>query len=675
MPLMQDSQPQLLAVVLRQFHVALKTYGLYSAQHAVAQSILPGLGATIQGYLQTRGPLTIQVGRDRLGIGAETLQDGGAASLAYYLYLRNVASMTIFPGVSEQELGTLLAGLSHDRQTLDALGGIERVLVRADLPHIVVTGVALSQGEQSGTEIDALTGLLNGDRLSGEQRDLVVEILRGGPEATARLLTALYELAVQSERDPLPSLFQALEVLDRTILDEPLEDQEPLFATLARAHLLLDEPLRSDITRELIGHAAEGGVARTVVAQLSGDEIAQLVLGLPDHSAVGTQISTFLEQLNVLPAELSEIVASLQPALAARGVAVEPPAPPQAPAGDSIEDGWAEIPPEMLELLPGEERSLHEDVSRLAEPFVVVDTVMTLINLIHLEDEPEQLVETASVLAGYTPALADSGRLDLVASTLRVLREAAGRAGQHRAGVEAAIVRVLDEGVLDLLVAAGLAEGDSNAATARQALREVAPDAVPKVIRLLDREPRATRRRQLCRLLADVARDDPDLVGMHIPSPTWHLTRNLVFVMGEVGSADGIRHILRVSRSSDFRVRREVLDALRKVDDATSRTALLGFFDDPEPRIQHHLIETIGAGEDPRAGDRLLRIVKDGDVSPGGVVLKTAAMRALARMRYADALPVIERLARARWAFGRNRRALREAARQIAIGWRTPSAR
>ncbi|MGH2349903.1 MAG: HEAT repeat domain-containing protein, partial [bacterium] len=300
-----------------------------------------------------------------------------------------------------------------------------------------------------------------------------------------------------------------------------------------------------------------------------------------------------------------------------------------------------------------------------------VDTVMTLANLLHLEDEPEQLVETANILAGYMPALADTGRLDLVASTLRTLREAAARAGQHRAGVEAAIARVLDEGVLDLLVAAGLREDEATAELARQALREIAPDAAPKIIRLLDREPQATRRRQLCRLLADAARNEPDLVGMHIPSATWHLTRNLVFVMGELGSPDGVRHILRVSRSTDPRVRREVIDALRKVGDPASGHALLGFFDDPEPRIQHHLIETIDAGEDPRAGERLLRIVRDRDVSPGGVVLKTAAMRALERMRYTDALPVIERLGRARWAFGRNRQALREAARQAAASWRT----
>ncbi|MGH2349789.1 MAG: hypothetical protein ACRDFT_10055, partial [bacterium] len=375
MPLMLDSQRQALAVVLRQLHVALKTFGLYSAQHAVAQSILPGLGATIGGYLQTVGPLTIQIWRDRLGIGGETLQDGGAMSLAYYLYLRNVASIAILPGVSEQELGSLLSGLSHDRQTLDALGGIERVLARADLPHIVVTGVALSQGEQRGTELDMLMGLLNGDRLSGDQRDVVLEILRGGPEATARLLTAAYELASQSERDlPLPALVRTLEALDRMILDEPLEDQEPLFATLARAHLTLDEPLRSDITRELIGHAAEGGVARTVVAELSGDEIAQLVLALPEHEAIGAQIGSFLQQLNVMPGDLSEIVASLQPALAGHGVALEPPPPPEARAGDVIEGGWADIPPELLDLLPGEERALHDDVSRLAEPFVVVDT-------------------------------------------------------------------------------------------------------------------------------------------------------------------------------------------------------------------------------------------------------------------------------------------------------------
>lgn len=433
---MQDAQRSLLTVVLRQFHAALKTFGLYSAKHAAVQSLRPGFGTTLQGYLQMVGPLSIQVGWDRLRIGGETLQDGGAASLAHYLSVRNVAFITILPGVSDQELEVMLSGLSHDREMLEALGGIEHVLSRADLAHVSVTGGTLRRGDQGSTELDAQTGLLNGDRLSADQRDLVLDILRSGPDATARLLTTLYELAKHTDEDrALPSLVQALEALDRTILDEPLEDQEPLVATLARAHPLLDEPLRSDLTRELIGHATKGGAARTIITELTGEEIPQ--------------INDVLRQLNVFPGELSNIVASLQPVSEARSFTAEAPPPLHAPVGESISDEWAEIPPEMVELLPGEERALSDDIERLTEPFITVDTVMTLTNVLYLEDDTEQLLETANIVAGYLPALAAAGRVELVASTLDVLREVANRTGEHRASVEAAIARVRDALKLD----------------------------------------------------------------------------------------------------------------------------------------------------------------------------------------------------------------------------------
>lgn len=432
---MQETPPPLRAVILRQLYAALKTFGLYAATRASTQTLRPGLGATLQEYLRSAGSLTIHVGWERLTIGDEALQEGGAAALARYLSVRNVASITIRPGVSDQELEILLRGLAHDREMLEALGGIEHVLSREALSHVSVTGG--TPGDQSRTELETQTSLLHGDRLSAEQRDLVLEILRRGPTEAARLLTTLYELARHSGEDrALPLLVQALDALDRTILDQPPEDQEPLLATLARAHPLLAEPLRSNLTRELIRRAASGGAARTILAELSGEELPQ--------------VTDVLRELNVVPEDLAQIIASLQPVSGARGFLAEPAPSAPAPGGESIGDEWAEIPAELVALLPGEDRALADELERLTEPYIIVDTVMTLTNVLHLEDDPEQLVETATVIAGHLPALAVAGRAELVASTLDVLREVAGRAGEHRASIEAIIGRARKEAGLDL---------------------------------------------------------------------------------------------------------------------------------------------------------------------------------------------------------------------------------
>ena len=193
-------------------------------------------------------------------------------------------------------------------------------------------------------------------------------------------------------------------------------------------------------------------------------------------------------------------------------------------------------------------------------------------------------------------------------------------------------------------------------------LRAVPEAAISRLVDLLEHEPGALRRR-ICDLLADAAAGNPDLLAPYLRTASWYLARNLAYVLGEVRSPATIPHLLALARHEEYRVRREVIDALRKLGGGRARAALAVFFEDPDARIRRHCIDGMGTVYDPHAAGRLIAIVQSCDFTPEGTSLKEAAIAALARMRADEVKPVLEQVARRRWVFGRGRKLLQDAAR------------
>lgn len=195
-------------------------------------------------------------------------------------------------------------------------------------------------------------------------------------------------------------------------------------------------------------------------------------------------------------------------------------------------------------------------------------------------------------------------------------------------------------------------------------LRNTRDAAVPVLVHLLEDEARAARRRRICEVLGDVVEGRPELLAPYVRFDTWHLARNLAFVLGELRDPAGISCLADLGRHGEYRVRREVLDALRKIGAEAARTAQTVFFSDPDPRIRRHLIAGLDS-HDSYASEWLLRIVRSRDYSREGTSVKEAAIAALGRIRADEALPVLKRVANSRWVLGRRRKMLKDAARGV----------
>src|SRR5207245_10736250 len=124
----------------------------------------------------------------------------------------------------------------------------------------------------------------------------------------------------------------------------------------------------------------------------------------------------------------------------------------------------------------------------------------------------------------------------------------------------------------------------------QQALMAVRELAVPHLVRLLEREPEAAQRGQLCTLMANIYAGRADLLGASLPTAAWHLARNLVFVLGELHDPAGVKYLTPLASHAEYRVRREALEALRKLPGDQARTALIGSLRDPDPRIQYRVL-------------------------------------------------------------------------------------
>lgn len=674
---MDDAQRHLLEKTLRRLHAGLKAFQLYPPSHPSAQMTVQDVTAGLRGYLQRHGAAAFQVAKDRLVIDGVTLSEGSMNALAFHLYVRNLTSVAILPGISEAEVAALLSILSQDRQTIESTGGVERLASSQDLPHVVFKAVVLKESVDALSEAGIIEALTRTRRLSPEQREVVFSAFRSGPAAATALLASVQRASAgtpaDSDQVDVESLLIALETLDRAILDEPVEDQDVLLQSLAQGALQLDDHVRAALAPELLSQAVEGGSGRAVLNELTGREIALFMLGPVGLGDVAQRLNRFLVDLRLPEGKAADVTAFLQAALAAGSAkpgsfAAIPQGPRREPGGDE-RDLWASVDPALITFGPADEAALEAVRNEVSETAVARDAIRGLINLLALQEKPEEIAETAKALIARLEFLVQHREMEMLTIVLQLLQDARAGADARRAAIDAELTRVLTAGLLDRLVHDALQAGSDASDDALHALVAIREQAMPYQVRLLEREAEAAQRVRLCKLMAGVCAGRVDLIGAYLPGASWHLARNLAFVLGETRDPAAADHLARLAAHAESRVRREAIDALRKIPSDRSRTALIGFLHDPDPQIQYSLLEGGDAAYDARIAAWMQDVIRAPRWTQDAIAMKVAAMKALARMQAGEALPLLRRIARARWVVGQGRRTVREAARQTLESW------
>jgi hypothetical protein len=667
--------------LLKRLAVAVKTFGLYPARHPVAERALQDLLTVLRPYLETYGAFVTRVSRQGFVVDGVPFEGEAHAGLAFHLYTRKVALLSILPAATERELASLLAIAGMDRVSLEAAGGPEHLLWQSGVGNAQIIELTLEQEQEvEALGLNAFLALIGRSRLAPRERQAVVDILSAADQ-TARLLDNIYLMAPQvfegiGEQERIEHAFQAVRSLDRIILDEPLETQSPLYAHLAEALLLVEAPLRSALPHLLLSRAADDTSAKYLLTRLSAEQVAELIVRGVRGPAAAEELLRLLTVL-ALPAQKAEaVVALLEARLQPAG---EGPTWLRDALRSSLPPQPAERPPEVPAEFVFDDTLIfinHEELAQRLQEAKAIDegaatreVILTLVDVLREEHNEEELTEAAAALTGYLSWMVEHREFPLLATVLRHVKRLASTAEGLRARLAADVARGMTEHpLLDHLLAALWSGRETPVEQqVRSCLEAVAEEAVTPLVRVLGGEPRAGMRAILCDLLAGIGRDHVRELAAFVDDERWYLVRNIANILGRLQTPEVVGHLGRLVDHPEYRVRREVADALARVGTEEAQRLLVRLLDDPDPRIRLRALQALNAWGTRLALPRLLDLVAAPDPLNRLFAHKAAAVEALERLGAPEALPVLRRLARLPLALGAPRRRLRDLARRAVL--------
>jgi len=302
--LVVDPKAQAVERLLKRLSVAIKTFGLYPQQHPVAERALQGLLASLRPYLEAYGSFVARISKQSFVVDAVTFDNEAYTNLALHLYTRKVAVFTVLPAVTDQELGSFLSVAGMDRVSLETAGGVEHLLWQSAVGNVQVIELTLDQEQDvEALGLNAFLALIGRGRLAPREREAVIDILYAA-DHTARLLQNIYLMSAEvfeglAEEDRIEHAYQAVRTLDRIILDEPLEGQPLLYANLAEALLLVEEPLRSALPLTFVSRAGEDTSAKYLLSHISGEHLAEMIARGSAGPDVAAQVARLLATLSL----------------------------------------------------------------------------------------------------------------------------------------------------------------------------------------------------------------------------------------------------------------------------------------------------------------------------------------------------------------------------------------
>jgi len=168
--------------------------------------------------------------------------------------------------------------------------------------------------------------------------------------------------------------------------------------------------------------------------------------------------------------------------------------------------------------------------------------------------------------------------------------------------------------------------------------------------------------------------DDPSPLGTWLTDPRWHVVRNIVFVLGQIGGGEVVPYLAVAARHIDARVRRAAIHALGQVPHHLRRSVLLTQLDTGDGRILTASLAMLAREPDARVTEAILTRVRSPEFESRPEEHRVALLSSLADVASDQALPALEELL-LRGGWFAKRSAERTAAARAIVRLSTPAAR
>lgn len=255
------------------------------------------------------------------------------------------------------------------------------------------------------------------------------------------------------------------------------------------------------------------------------------------------------------------------------------------------------------------EMAAENDPRRMRQDFARI-----LVEVLHSETVESSFLELVTTLRNHLAALLDEGNLEDLAWLISVLSkfraEHPDPPGWMTTAIDGALGWVWQDEPREKL-RAKLDRGELEPLQGLSAFVHAVPDeAVRHLCLLLGDLGTGRVRRRLIDLLVERCGASWTALLPFLNDPRWYLVRNVVLILGQVGNRLIAPSLHRVRKHPDYRVRKEALVALDRLDPARAFSELRDALTDEEHRIRIYAAQTL-ARRGPEAAPALLAVIDD----------------------------------------------------------------
>ena len=313
---------------------------------------------------------------------------------------------------------------------------------------------------------------------------------------------------------------------------------------------------------------------------------------------------------------------------------------------DEIEGDGPDLPAAQESPLPPEhtdpEQALHALVTRLKTtvdedvyPMLARETVARCETLI-TRREPAPVLPLAELFARHS---LEPGAGKSIAAAARLgLEKLAGK----------------DEFLAFVMESLGTEDGISP----RGALAVLAAGgqmAVRRAVDTLAATENPGIRKKLTLLLARLGESAVAHILPILDDSRWHIVRNMIAILGDIGSREAVPELERCLWHSDSRVAKEAIRSLAKIGGEQAEAAVVAVLAGTDPALWPQAISSLGGMKSAKGLEVLLQIVCDDDRFLQNLALKCDCLTAIAMIGDQQATPTLIRLLESRHLISGNR--------------------
>jgi HEAT repeat protein len=185
----------------------------------------------------------------------------------------------------------------------------------------------------------------------------------------------------------------------------------------------------------------------------------------------------------------------------------------------------------------------------------------------------------------------------------------------------------------------------------------------PSFVTMLKELSHFSARKMVCSILEKVDSEHLSLVGNGIYEKEWYVVRNIVMVLGKLGSKWSypenervLEYLKKPLQNPDIRVRKETINSLAKIPQQKSNQLLFSALEDEESKIRKLALGILVERQEKKVFDFLKELISSKDFIYKSEEEKRELLKALVQVDEKRALPLIEKIIRQRSWFKKSKK-------------------